>query len=101
MPLETDAKAQKREVQADYEMWLPSNQTMAQSISRIQKEMLDVSYTNKVKFTVSNAANGCGVSKNWLTYVQKIATGQENASSVIKSRTPYYNNLLKDLYVIR
>jgi hypothetical protein len=85
----------------DYELWLPSNQAMADSILRIENECNAIAYTSDQKYVITALAIGPGVSKDWFAHVQKIATGQEDAASVISANTGKYNNLLKNLYVIR
>ncbi|MHB1485231.1 MAG: ABC transporter substrate-binding protein [Saccharofermentanales bacterium] len=101
IPLELNPTAAKAEVLMDYDLWLPSNPIMAESIKRIEKEINDIAYTSEQKYFVTDLSIGCGVADDWLKHVQKIATGQENAASVIKANTSKYNNLLKDIYTLR
>jgi ABC-type glycerol-3-phosphate transport system substrate-binding protein len=100
-PFDTDYAAQKAETMIDYELWLPSNQAMADSVLRIENEINAIAYTSDQQYDITGLADGPGVSKDWLTHVQKIATGQEDAAAVIAANTGKYNNLLKNLYVIR
>jgi hypothetical protein len=100
-PLDTDDTTAKAETMMDYELWLPSNQAMSDSVLRIENETNAIAYTSDQKWQISTLAVGPGVTKDWLAHVQKIATGQEDAAAVIAANTGKYNNLLKNLYVIR
>jgi ABC-type glycerol-3-phosphate transport system substrate-binding protein len=98
-PLDTENNAMKAEVMMDFELWVNPNN--AKDILKILNEINDIAFTSAQKWEIDGLANGCGVSNDWLAHVQKIATGQENAGTVIAANTGKYNDTLKKLYVIR
>jgi len=100
-PLDTDYAAQKNEFIMDYQTWLPSNSAAAASTLRILKEVNEISYTSKQKYTVTDYALGPGVFNDWLEQVHKIATNQAEAGPIIAAVTNSYNERLKNLYTIR
>jgi hypothetical protein len=100
-PFDLDTDAAKKEVIMNYTLWLPGNNAMADSVLRIENEINNIAYTDKQKYVITAFANNTGVGKDWLTHVQKIATGQEDASTAIQANTSKYNSMLKNLYVIR
>jgi ABC-type glycerol-3-phosphate transport system substrate-binding protein len=100
-PMDTDVTALKAETIMDFELWLPSNQTMADSVLKIENEINALSVTSSQKFVITALGDGPGVRKDWLTHIQKIGTGQEDAATAIKANTNKYNDMLKNLYVLR
>jgi len=99
-PPETNLGVLKSEELDQYKVWV--NASNGATIVKYQKAIMDIVLSKGMTTnTIFELGIGPGVMTDWLFNVAKIANGQLDANSAIKANTGKYNNLLKDLFVVR